>query len=80
MIELPIYLTFLWLLIREFGLTGAAVAWTVRLLLDTGALVFVARRYIGLRVTFRALAGWTACGAAIALASYRRALGSRQSS
>jgi O-antigen/teichoic acid export membrane protein len=41
LIELPIYIVISWLLINEFGIIGAATAWTLRVILDT-ILLFVA--------------------------------------
>jgi O-antigen/teichoic acid export membrane protein len=35
MIELPIYLVMVWFLIKTFGITGAAMAWLLRTVLDT---------------------------------------------
>jgi O-antigen/teichoic acid export membrane protein len=76
-LELVIYVPLTWVLVRSFGITGAAVAWTIRVTLD-GTLLFVAsRRVLGLslgeafrdrgtRVTL-ALAGLA--GAAIVIAA-----------
>jgi len=41
LLELPIYIILAWFLIRKFGITGAALAWTIRVGLDT-ILLFVA--------------------------------------
>lgn len=41
MIELPIYLGIAWVLVSEFGIAGAAGAWTVRVFLDA-FLLFIA--------------------------------------
>lgn len=40
-IELPIYIAMVWVLVSEFGIAGAAVAWTLRIMLDS-FLLFVA--------------------------------------
>lgn len=41
LIELPIYVGIAWILIGEFGIAGAAGAWTVRVALDTVLLLTV---------------------------------------
>lgn len=38
MLELPVYLCILWVLIRKYGIEGAAVAWTMRMGMDALAL------------------------------------------
>jgi O-antigen/teichoic acid export membrane protein len=38
MLELPLYVVLLYFLVRHFGITGAAVAWTARVALDAGLL------------------------------------------
>jgi O-antigen/teichoic acid export membrane protein len=35
LIELPIYMVSLWFLLRQYGLMGAAICWTLRIILDT---------------------------------------------
>jgi O-antigen/teichoic acid export membrane protein len=45
-LELPVYLAALWLLTVRFGVEGAAIAWTVRLLLDAAALWLFAHRLL----------------------------------
>jgi O-antigen/teichoic acid export membrane protein len=47
MSELPFYLLGMWWLIRQFGIDGAAVAWTARCLVDTAAVFLIARRLTG---------------------------------
>lgn len=42
--ELPLYLTFLYIALNQFGVVGAAVAWTARMVLDTGLLMFNAQK------------------------------------
>lgn len=42
--ELPFYLLFLWVGIHYWGLTGAAVVWTIRIFFDEVALSFFAPR------------------------------------
>ncbi len=41
LIELPMYVGIAWILIGEFGIAGAAVAWTIRVALDTVLLFIV---------------------------------------
>jgi len=42
LMELPVYLAFLWWAIHAFGIEGAAVAWTARVFVDLSALLFIA--------------------------------------
>jgi O-antigen/teichoic acid export membrane protein len=42
--ELPLYAGGLWWLAQRFGIVGVAIAWTLRVTLDTAALLFVAYR------------------------------------
>jgi O-antigen/teichoic acid export membrane protein len=39
MIELPIYIVMVWVLVNEFGIVGAAGAWTLRVIIDTFLLL-----------------------------------------
>lgn len=39
LVEIPIYLCILWFGIRYWGIVGAAVAWTLRVVIDTGMLL-----------------------------------------
>ena len=43
-IEIPIYMTLLWLLGSNFGINGVAWAWTMRVILDFILLVTLTRR------------------------------------
>lgn len=45
--ELPLYLAALWWLVRTRGIEGAAIAWLVRVLVDTIALFWMARARLG---------------------------------
>jgi O-antigen/teichoic acid export membrane protein len=47
--ELPVYLMLLWWLLHAYGITGAAVAWTVRASIDCLLLLVIARQLIGHR-------------------------------
>lgn len=44
--ELAIHLPVAWVLVGRWGITGAAIAWTVRVTLDTALLLTAARRII----------------------------------
>jgi O-antigen/teichoic acid export membrane protein len=46
LIELPIYIGALWWLAHRFGIVGVAAAWTIRVALDTTALVVLTHRLI----------------------------------
>jgi len=46
LIELPLYGLGLWWLVGATGITGAAVAWVARVVVDTGALFVVAKRIL----------------------------------
>jgi O-antigen/teichoic acid export membrane protein len=49
LVELPFYLAVLVLLLRGCGITGAAIAWTLRVVVDAGALFVLARQVLPLR-------------------------------
>jgi O-antigen/teichoic acid export membrane protein len=49
LIELPIQIVLAWVLISRFGITGAAVAWTLRMLIDAALLFVAAHRTHALR-------------------------------
>lgn len=44
LVEFPIFVGLLYYLILNFGIVGAAIAWVVRVLIDTLALIFIAGR------------------------------------
>jgi len=46
LLELPIYLVLLYSMIIQFGITGAAIAWLVRVLLDATLLLEFSRRLL----------------------------------
>lgn len=48
LVEVGPYLLLLWWAIREFGIVGAAIAWTVRVTVDTALLFALSRRFTGL--------------------------------
>jgi O-antigen/teichoic acid export membrane protein len=45
--ELPLYLVAVLLMVPTWGITGAAVAWTVRVAADAGALLYMSHRLLG---------------------------------
>jgi len=47
LVELPLYAAAGWLLIRQFGVTGAALAWTLRVTVDAALLVAAVWRVSG---------------------------------
>ena len=44
LIELPFYLLTMWIVIKEWGINGAALVWLVRIIIDTIILFFIAQR------------------------------------
>jgi O-antigen/teichoic acid export membrane protein len=46
LVELPVYVAAIWWLTRSFGLAGAGMAWTLRLCVDTGVLLWLTRRHL----------------------------------
>jgi O-antigen/teichoic acid export membrane protein len=44
LVELPLYLLLAWVLIGKFGIVGAAVAWSARILVDAGCLFWLAHK------------------------------------
>ncbi|MBA3670888.1 MAG: flippase [Gemmatimonadaceae bacterium] len=53
-LELPIYIAGLWWLAHRFGLVGVAMAWTIRVAIDTTVLTVLARR----QFTLELARGW----------------------
>ena len=49
LVELPVYLAALWWLVGAHGIVGAAVAWSLRALVDAAALFAYAQRVVPLR-------------------------------
>jgi O-antigen/teichoic acid export membrane protein len=52
LIELPFYLATLWMLVKDFGVKGAAIAWASRLILEAFCLFFLAHRLLAHRPGF----------------------------
>jgi len=46
LLELPIYIALLWWLLNDYGIVGAAVAWVLRIIIDTVLLFVIAERAI----------------------------------
>lgn len=44
LIELPFYLLFMWIAIKNWGIKGAAFVWLVRIIIDTSILFFIAQK------------------------------------
>lgn len=74
LVELPLYVALLVLLTREFGLVGAAAAWTLRVTVDTIVLLVLAWRTLGVPlkprrgVVWSTLAMFASLGGAAAIA------------
>lgn len=62
MLELVLHVPFAWWLIGRYGITGAALAWTARVTLDTTLLLLAARRVVP--VSLRGVLRRGAAGAA----------------
>lgn len=45
LVELPLYVIVLYMLTKKLGVEGAAIAWTMRVIIDAGLLMMVARRF-----------------------------------
>jgi O-antigen/teichoic acid export membrane protein len=82
-LEVPLYLGALWFLVGRFGLVGAAVAWLLRMLVDTLALYAAVPLAVpggadAMRATVRRAGGLTLGGAAaLALCALARPLPAR---
>lgn len=50
LLELPLHIVLAWVLVSKWGITGAAVAWSVRATLDAVLLFMAARRICGMSV------------------------------
>jgi len=46
LVELPLYLVLLWWALINYGILGAAFAWTVRIVVDTGVMMALCRRIL----------------------------------
>lgn len=52
LVELPFYLAILWLLTTTYGIQGAALAWDLRVLLDTAVMFWLARHLLSVPVAY----------------------------
>lgn len=77
--EVPLYLLGLWWLIDHFGITGAAMAWTFRVIFDTGLLFLIGGKMARMPLSkLRSLGVVLGVGVAmLAAASYLPDLASR---
>jgi O-antigen/teichoic acid export membrane protein len=48
LVELPVYVVLLSLLVTQWGIKGAAIAWSMRVIVDFGMLVLIAGRTLGI--------------------------------
>jgi O-antigen/teichoic acid export membrane protein len=46
LIEVTLYLPVLWLMVKHYGVQGAAISWTARVLLDATFLTFAGQRFL----------------------------------
>jgi len=72
LVELPFYLISLWWLVAEYGIEGAAIAWVIRIVIDTGLLFGIARRFLPAResITLRATVTIVSALLMLALATF----------
>jgi len=68
LVEFPLYVAFLWWLLPRYGIEGAAIAWTARVLLDASLLQLLSRtRMPALEGLATARAGMVVLGALLPL-------------
>jgi O-antigen/teichoic acid export membrane protein len=67
LIELPLYILLIWALAKSLGLAGVAVAWTLRVFVDTAVLWVLARRSLAVdgRLLHTPLMTWLVMGLAL---------------
>ncbi|HIF19582.1 MAG TPA: flippase [Gammaproteobacteria bacterium] len=53
LVELVLYIPYLWLLIEQFGIDGAAIAWVIRVAISTVVLLYMARRCLSGLITVK---------------------------
>jgi O-antigen/teichoic acid export membrane protein len=51
LIEIPAYVCLGYFMIKKFGIEGAAIVWSLRLVLESGVLLAIARRYLSVSLT-----------------------------
>ncbi|HEX8830099.1 MAG TPA: flippase [Longimicrobium sp.] len=78
-LEFPFYMVSLWVLVRAYGVTGAAIAWTLRVSVDTLVLLFMSDRLLapGAPVSRWALGALALAGAALALGTLPQGAGAK---
>jgi O-antigen/teichoic acid export membrane protein len=52
LVELPLFIALLWWLLNDFGIVGAAVAWVLRIVIDTALLFIFAERTVFMDYSF----------------------------
>jgi O-antigen/teichoic acid export membrane protein len=52
LIEVPGYLLLLWLLVRAYGIEGAAIAWTIRVAIDAAVMFGLAKKFLSPHISF----------------------------
>jgi len=55
LLELPFYLITVWVLTKQFGIEGTAIAWTLRVIADAVLLFWVTNRFVPRSVRFRSM-------------------------
>ena len=67
LLELPLYLLILWLLLNAYGIVGVALAWLLRVAVDTAILFIMVNRQVTTVSSFTLKAFFTACIALLLL-------------
>jgi O-antigen/teichoic acid export membrane protein len=77
--ELPFYMVSLWFLVREYGVAGAAIAWTLRVGVDAVVLLVMSDRLLapGARVSRWALGALVLAGAGLGLGTLPQSVGAK---
>lgn len=60
LLELPFYLATVWVLTKQFGIVGTALAWSLRVTIDAILLFWIAGRFVDCFVRFRSIFAATA--------------------
>jgi O-antigen/teichoic acid export membrane protein len=63
--ELVVYLFVAWFLVSYFGIAGAAMAWSVRVILDAFAVIYLSKRVASVRFSFLSHGGSLAFAALV---------------
>jgi O-antigen/teichoic acid export membrane protein len=67
LIELPVYIVVAWILVSQFGIAGAAGAWTLRVALDTLLLFWATFRVYGFSLRLLATNGTILAGVSLVI-------------